>query len=137
MNDAAPPTGLSTGMAKSLMVEIARKLEHLARTGEPGAIDLRSLPMTARDREELDELLGRGDVEATLHVAGESEIRETRYAGVWWVRHGGSGGHTAAELIEITLVPDILAAHPDDIADAAASIAAETALRTEEETAHA
>ena len=53
-----------TGMAQSLLREIAQHLERLARTGARHAIDLRSLPMTRADREELEALLGRGEVAA-------------------------------------------------------------------------
>ncbi|MFC2969644.1 hydrogenase expression/formation C-terminal domain-containing protein [Acidimangrovimonas pyrenivorans] len=108
-----PP--LRTGMARSLLREIAERLEALARTGEASAIDLRSLPMTAGDRKELKEALGSGDVAATLDVAGRSEVWETRFAGVWWLRHFGDGDHIASEVIEIARVPDILSAHPDDM----------------------
>lgn len=108
-----------TGMAESLLHEIARRLTTLAETGEASDIDLRSLPMTQGDRGELEHRLGRGEVEALLTVAGTSEIWETQYAGVWWVRHFGAGGKVAAEHIEITPSPQVLASHHDDVAAAA------------------
>ena len=43
-----------TGLADSLMQEIAQRLAALAQTGETSAIDLRSLPMTSADRAELE-----------------------------------------------------------------------------------
>jgi len=116
-----------TGMARSLLREIAERLATLAATGEASAIDLRGLPMTAGDREELEEALGRGDVSATIDLAGRSEVWETGYAGVWWLRHFGAGDSVAAEFIEITRVPEILAAHPDDVAASSARVAAELA----------
>ena len=114
-----------TGMADSLMQEIARLLAALAQTGEPSAIDLRSLPMTATDRAELEERLGQGDIAAALVVAGRSEVWETRYSGVWWVRHFGADEKIAAERIEITQVPEILLTHADDIAAASARLHAD------------
>lgn len=111
----APPSAL----ADSLLGEIAERLATLASTGQASAIDLRSLPMTRADREALEQRLGRGDVVATLEVAGESELWETGYAGVWWVRHFGAGGTVATERIEITNIPDILLTHDSDIAAAA------------------
>jgi hydrogenase-1 operon protein HyaF len=114
-----------TGMAQSILREISLALSVLAATGTRDAIDLRSLPLTGADREELEAALGRGDVSVALEAAGKSEIWETRFTGVWWLRHFGGDGRVAAEVIEVTPVPDILAAHPDDISAAAARMAAE------------
>jgi hydrogenase-1 operon protein HyaF len=108
-----------TGMALSVLAEVGRLLESLASTGEPGAIDLRSLPLTDADRLQLEELLGRGEVSAELELAGRSEVWETAYPGAWWVRHRGAGDRIAAEEIAVCPVPDILLAHPDDIHAAA------------------
>jgi hydrogenase-1 operon protein HyaF len=127
---------LRTGMAESILREVARALAALAATGARDAIDLRSLPMTAADRDALQTALGRGEASVTLQAAGTSEIWETRFAGVWWLRHFGGDGRVAAELIEITPVPDIVTAHPDDIGAAAAALRAEME-RISEEAGHA
>jgi len=111
-----------TGLAQSVLREIAQHLATLAAKGETGVIDLRSLPMNQADRDELEEGLGRGDVEVTLNVAGMSEIWETRYSGVWWVRHFGADNQIAVERIEIAAVPEILMTHGADIAAAAARL---------------
>lgn len=108
-----------TGMALSVLTEVARLLQSLAASGQPGAIDLRSLPLTDADRRQLEELLGRGEVHAELDLAGRSEVWETAYPGAWWVRHRGVGDKIATEEIAVCTVPDILLAHPADI-DAAA-----------------
>jgi hydrogenase-1 operon protein HyaF len=105
----------TTGMAWSVLAEVGRLLEILAANGEPGCIDLRSLPLTDADREELESLLGRGEVRVDLDLAGRSEVWETAYAGAWWIRHHGAGDRIAAELIAVCPVPDILMAHPADI----------------------
>jgi hydrogenase-1 operon protein HyaF len=107
--------GRSTGMAFAVLAEIGRLLDHLATTGASGAIDLRSLPLTAADREHLEALLGRGEIHAELDLAGRSEVWETAYPGAWWIRHCGAGGRVASELIAVCPVPEILAAHPADI----------------------
>lgn len=114
-----------TGMAQSLLREVAQGLAVLAATGAPTALDLRSLPMTGADREELEQALGRGDVAVTLDAAGRTEIWETRFAGVWWLRHFGGDDRIAVEVIEITPVPDIVTAHPDDIGAASLLLLAE------------
>ena len=112
------PSGLSTGLARSILQEIAAALARLDASGAESAIDLRSLPMTPDDRDELAAHLGEGEVSASLNVSGASEIRETRYAGVWWVRHFGADDALAAERIEIARVPEILMAQAADVTHA-------------------
>lgn len=113
---------LRTGLAKAVLSEVARLLERLSDAGETGAVDLHGLPMTDGDRAELEKRLGRGEIEATVSVAGVSRVWETRYAGVWWVRHFGSDERIAAEEIAVTHVPQILVAHPADIRTAASAL---------------
>jgi hydrogenase-1 operon protein HyaF len=105
----------TTGMALSVMAEVCRLLEALAASGQPGAVDLRSLPLTDADRQQLEDLLGRGEVRADLELAGRSEVWETAYPGAWWVRHLGADDRIASEEIAVCPVPEILQAHPDDI----------------------
>lgn len=118
-----PTDSPRTGLAHSLLQELARALMTLAATGETTAIDLRSLPLTAGDREDLAHALGQGEVVATVEAAGPTEVRETAFPGLWWVRHMTADGRVAAESIEVTPCPDILAAHPDDIRRAADRLA--------------
>ena len=117
-NGAPCMTGNTTGMAVSILAEIGQLLIALSERGEAGAVDLRSLPLTDADREQLEEMLGRGEVQAKLDLAGASEVWETSYSGVWWIRHKGAGNKIASEEIAVTTVPEILAAHPVDIAAA-------------------
>ncbi|MBT8047361.1 MAG: hydrogenase expression/formation protein [Xanthomonadales bacterium] len=122
MRDSAAPclSEMSTGMASSVLAEIGRMLDTLAGSDEPGSIDLRSLPLSDADRAQLEELLGRGEVSAELALAGDSEVWETTYPGVWWIRHRGAGGKIASEVISVCRIPEILMTHPADI-EAAAS----------------
>lgn len=114
------PETQTAGMAPALLAEVAQLLGNLARTGECGAIDLRGLPMPDADRDVVRESLGQGEVRVAVEAAGRSEIWETRYAGVWWIRHLGENDAVAAEEIAVTPVPALLAAHREDIAAAAA-----------------
>lgn len=115
-------SGVKTGMAQAVFSEIAEHLNHLATTGTESRIDLRSLPLTQADLDELDELLGAGEVSAQLDVIGPSSVRETSYQGVWWIRHFGANGRVAAEEIAITRLPEILHTHIDDIGQSAERI---------------
>lgn len=115
-------TANTTGMAYSILAEIGQLLTALSERGETGAIDLRSLPLTDADREQLDQILGHGEVRAELDLAGTTEVWETSYDGVWWVRHKGAGDKIATEEIAVTPVPEILKTHPVDIAAASRRI---------------
>ncbi len=88
--------------------EVASLVDRLASTAEPGAIDVQSLPMTVADRAQLRELLGTGEVHATIDADGLSTVRETAIAGVWWTEHRNRDGELLAELIEVCPVPEIL-----------------------------
>ena len=113
-----------TGMANAVMHELSGYLAHLAETGESNIIDLLSLPMTEADINELADMLGVGEVSATITSIGSSSIRETAYRGIWWVTHYGDDEKVVSELIEITRVPEILITHMDEIRHSADSIAA-------------
>jgi len=119
--DSSAPctTANTTGMAWSILSEIAQRLHLLAESNEPSAIDLRSLPMTQADRDQLEEILGRGEVSARIEVTGSSDIWETAYAGVWWIRHRGASERIATEEIAVTHIPEILLSHPHDVTAAA------------------
>lgn len=104
-----------TGLTLPVLREIATLLKNFVETGECGAIDLRSLPMSDIDRNELETALGHGEIHANLMVAGQSEVWETFYSGVWWLRHFGASHEVASETILITEVPDILKSDMNDI----------------------
>jgi len=130
--DSAAPclSERATGMALSVLAEVGRMLETLAGSGEQGSIDLKSLPLSDADRAQLEALLGRGEVHAELELAGASQVWETAYAGVWWIRHRGAGDKIATEEISVCRIPEILITHPVDIEAAAGR------LRQELETTH-
>jgi hydrogenase-1 operon protein HyaF len=120
VEDAGEPTG----MADAILREISQMLTRLADTGEPGTIDLRAMPLAPADFAVLRERLGRGEVQATIDVSGPTEVTETAFAGVWWIAHKNIDGHAVTEQIEVTRVPAILAAHPEDIRRAKDRLAA-------------
>lgn len=124
-------SGLQTGMALAVAAEVADRLEALARNGQTSAVDLRSLPLTRADLAELEELLGKGEVEVRLEVVGRTLIWETAYAGAWWIRHLGAGEQVASEQIAITPLPEILKSHPEDITAAAQRIRLDLDARAE------
>ncbi len=91
-------------------------LRHLLATGETSAIDLRGLPLTAADREWLLASLGEGEISVMLQANGASTLNETACPGVWWVIHRNEHDEITSEFIEVAFVPELLKAHPDDVA---------------------
>jgi len=107
-----------SGVASAILREIATVMERLLATGEPGIIDLRSLPMTDPDKFELAGTLGDGEVPALVNAGGASTVFETGFAGIWLVRHEDAGGRLAAEQIVVARAPEFLLSHPVGMATA-------------------
>jgi hydrogenase-1 operon protein HyaF len=108
---------IAPGPAQTLLREVGVHLEHLVNGGEPAAIDLQALPvLTAEEHARLRQLLGTGEVVATVEAMGPTEVAETAYPGVWWVTDYGADGDVLSEQIEIAWVPDRLPAQAPDAA---------------------
>ena len=99
----------------ALMSEITSLLGDLAASGKEGVIDLRGLPLLDQDKKQLEDLLGRGEVSALVNAMGETQIWETAYAGVWWLRHKDTEDKIISEQIAITLIPELLKSHSADV----------------------
>jgi hydrogenase-1 operon protein HyaF len=105
-----------TGNAPPLLREISELLRRLLDTGETAAIDLSALPLTPADLDWLRERLGEGEIAVTLQASGESTLNETACPGVWWVTHHNEQGAVTSQFIEVTFVPELVKAHPRDVA---------------------
>jgi hydrogenase-1 operon protein HyaF len=103
-------------LVDALLMELAGLLGRLIDYGETGTIDLRGMPLSASCLSNLEQRLGQGEITVQLDAAGRSELRETAFPGVWWVRHADEAGRIIAMLIEVTTVPDILSADPGEMA---------------------
>jgi hydrogenase-1 operon protein HyaF len=111
-----------TGNAAAVLREIAARLDSLAKGGEGGIIDLGAMPLSPADKDWLATQLGEGEVVITLDLDGPSDVRETRYAGVWWLVHRNPNEVVTGEFIEITRIPELVMAHPDDIISGSESL---------------
>lgn len=109
-----PETVLSHGNALPLLHEIEVLLNDLVTTGKSASIDLRGLPMLPGDYDKLREVLGQGEVSATVDALGPTHVRETAIHGVWWITHRNAEDEVTAEFIEVTYFPEILKTHPAD-----------------------
>lgn len=114
--EAGPDTGaVLGGGVVAVLHEVAALLERLHEHGEPGSVDLATMPMAPAEHERLRSTLGTGEVSAEIRSEGLSSVRETAVHGVWWVEHRDPADRTLAEFIEITTVPEILRSHHADI----------------------
>ena len=113
----APPgePGL-TGNAPPLLRELAEQVKRLLDTGEPSAIDLSALPLTPADLDWLHDKLGSGEIAVTLQANGESTLNETACPGIWWVTHRNEQGAVTSQFVEVAFVPELVKAHPQDVA---------------------
>lgn len=107
--------GLS-GNAPPLLRELAQQVRRLLDTGESSAIDLSALPLTPADLDWLRDRLGSGEIAVTLDAGGESTLSETACPGIWWVTHRNEQGAVASQFIEVAFVPELVKAHPQDVA---------------------
>jgi hydrogenase-1 operon protein HyaF len=106
-----------------ILHQIRHALSRLADTGESTTIDLRAIPFGPGDEELLVEILGDGEVEATVNALGPTRIRETEFAGVWILDYRDEADERIAFQIEVTVLPSILRSQTEDIADAADQLA--------------
>jgi hydrogenase-1 operon protein HyaF len=118
--------GVAGGL-DAVLTELAGCLERLAAGDSPDPIDLRSLPLNAAERERLAALLGDGEVDVTLTLDGDSRVRETGIAGVWWIEHRDGRGELIADLLEVARIPEILQADAGDVARSAGLLRARIA----------
>lgn len=110
-----PANPYSVGNFSAILNEIACRLEELATRNQTSQIDLKSLPFSPGEYEQLRIALGSGEASARLDAIGNSEISETQFPGVWWVTHYNVEGDIIADLIEIATIPEILRSQPEDV----------------------
>ena len=96
------------GNAIPILHEVRHALARLAQTGEETRIDLSSIPFGPGDEERLLELLGIGEVAATVEALGPTLVRETAVPGVWLLDYRNAEGERLALHLEIAGIPEIL-----------------------------
>ncbi|GKY87343.1 hydrogenase expression/formation C-terminal domain-containing protein [Sinisalibacter aestuarii] len=99
---------ISTGNARPVLAEILAALATLLDTGQETVIDLGAFPFAPGDERLLDEVLGTGEVQATLDVLGKSHVQETGIPGIWRIDHFDQRGESLSRFVEITFIPEIL-----------------------------
>jgi hydrogenase-1 operon protein HyaF len=102
----------------AILQELETMLKQLVDTGEHNSVDIRSLPMLPGDYEQLQTILGQGEVQATIDSLGPSRVMETQVPGIWWISHRNAHDEVLAEFIEVTSLPEILKLQPGDLDEA-------------------
>lgn len=113
--DTPAAAGAFTGNVMPLLHEVRHALGRLLATGEETTIDLASLPLATGELDRIVAALGKGEVTATLDALGPSEVRESRYSGVWLVTHRNASGEVMGRYIEIARMPAVLLAQEPDM----------------------
>ncbi|MGB5834738.1 MAG: hydrogenase expression/formation C-terminal domain-containing protein [Thiohalocapsa sp.] len=103
------------GNALPILSEIRHALARLAKTGQSTCIDLAAVPFGPGDEERLLELLGCGEVQASIDALGPTRIWETRFPGVWVLDHSNTEHRRIAFQIEVDEVPQILRTQGADL----------------------
>lgn len=116
----------SSVLADTVLREVAELIGALAADAAfVQAIDLHALPLDEHGRAQLRARLGRGELVVFGGPDQAMRIWETAYAGVWWLQYTAPGNALLLEQIVVARVPEIVAAHPADVAAAARRLARE------------
>ncbi|MBC8520032.1 MAG: hypothetical protein H8D24_06475 [Gammaproteobacteria bacterium] len=95
-------------MVRSILSEVVTLLERWLEQGEPGILDLKSLPLSPADNQLLEETLGRGELTISMDVLGSSQMVETAFSGVWYVTHRNEQAQVLVKQIEVIDIPSIV-----------------------------
>lgn len=107
---------------QALLFELQAALDKLAAEGRPTQIDLKSLPMAPDEYDALIAFLGRGEIDIELDIDGPTRIRETAWAGIWWIQHVNRNGRILSEVIEVNRFPEFLGAMDDAVRQSARNL---------------
>jgi hydrogenase-1 operon protein HyaF len=111
------PAELNNALA--ILVELQTHCDEFEKSGAVNTINLTLLPLSEADLEFVDERLGRGPVDTLSRAYGKCQVSSTLAPNVWWVRYYNSMDVLILNTLEITDVPAVLCAAPEDLADSA------------------
>lgn len=105
--------------APSLLTEINDKVAASGDGAPVHVINLTLLPQTEQDLAFLAERLGQGRVTILSRGYGNCRISSTATRNVWWVQYFNSQDRNILNTLEVTAVPAVACAAPEDIRDSA------------------
>jgi hydrogenase-1 operon protein HyaF len=103
--------------APPLLAELNAKIAGYRPGGEAHTINLSLLPQTEQDLAFLAQRLGGGNVTILSRGYGNCRITATGTAFVWWVQYFNSEDTLILNTLEVSDVPSVACASPEDIAD--------------------
>ncbi|WP_153116324.1 hydrogenase expression/formation protein [Rhodocyclus tenuis] len=111
------PPGLMN--APALLFELASQLAQRSDDAPPHIINLTLLPMQPADLQVIDAWLGEGPVRMLSRGFGNCRITASRLRNLWRVQYFNSMETRILDTIEVTDMPSVALATPEDIADSA------------------
>jgi hydrogenase-1 operon protein HyaF len=116
------PTDPGVMSAPALVAEVLEKSrEH--RDGDIAhVINLTLLPHTPQDLAHLDAALGQGAATVLSRGYGNCRVEATAVPKVWRVRFFNSMDQLILDTIEVTTIPEVVLAAPEDLRDSAARL---------------
>jgi len=117
LTDMPPPRYPEGCMNAPALVE---ELRYWAGRGVLGravhVLNLTLLPLTATDLKVIDEWLGPPMVAVSIRSYGQCRVSNTRLRDVWRVRYFNSMDALILDTIEVTALPEVVRAAPEDLA---------------------
>lgn len=108
--------------APALLTELADHAARYAPGDAPHVVNLTLLPHTPADLAWLDSALGEGAVTILSRGYGNCRITSAAMAHVWRVQFFNSQDTLILDTFEVTLMPEVALAAPEDLADSAVRI---------------
>ncbi|GMM59372.1 hydrogenase expression/formation protein [Novosphingobium pituita] len=120
-DEAVMPDKVIEGVfnAPALIAEINAHAPATPTREGPHVINLSLLPHTEGDLAFLEAALGQGDLIILSRGYGNCRIRSTGTRHGWWVRYFNSQDSLILNSIELTSLPSVAQAAPEDLADSA------------------
>jgi len=103
--------------APPLLAELNAKIAEYRPGGEAHTINLSLLPQTEQDLAFLAQRLGGGSVTILSRGYGNCRITATGTQHVWWVQYFNSEDTLILNTLEVSDVPSVACASPEDITD--------------------
>lgn len=109
--------------APPLQIELADKSAAFTPDAELHVINLSLLPHTEEDLVWLDQAVGEGAVTILSRGYGNCRVTATAMPHVWRVQFFNSQDTLILDTFEVTTVPEVACAAPDDLSDSASRLA--------------
>lgn len=109
--------------APAILTELLDRSAQWTPARAPHVVNLSLLPHTPEDLEMIERVLGRGHVTILSRGYGNCRIEATATPHVWRVRYFNSMDTLILDTIEVTGVPEVACAAPEDLADSARRLA--------------